>query len=425
VIHQERQVAPALSGLEHLFLGVPYPRRRGGLVDWTAMRGEAARLQSALGIHVPLHLPARRMSPAEQTWLEILRAALTASTVLLLDEPTAALTGHAADQLFALMRRLRAQGTIIVYVSHRLDEVRAIADRVTVLRNGRWAGEVTAAEATTEGLVAMITGRPAAGTTSERARPSATAATLLEARDLVTRDGRVRGASLTLRAGEVVGLFGLAGAGRTETIEAIYGLRPMVSGDVAVRGARMRRLSPGRALRAGAAMVPEDRRTAGLIPRHSVRENMTLSMVDRYRRWGLIQGRAEIRAVRGQIEALRIRTEGPGQHVDQLSGGNQQKVMLARALLAEPAILLCDEPTHAVDVGARQTIHAVLHARARAGCAVLFSSSDLAEVMAVAGRIVVMANGRTVGAVDADAYDPEAIMRLCYRATEGTPGGGP
>jgi len=430
-IHQERQLAPRLSGLENLFMGLPYPRRAGLLVDWAAMRRRAGRLLADLDIVVPLGRLAGDMSPAEQTMLEVARACLLDNRILVLDEPTASLTDHEAGRLFALMARLKAGGASFIYVSHRLEEILAISDQVTVLRNGRLAARIATADATKEGLVASITGRDFAGATGVTgaagiARVDARALPpLLEVRDLAMRDGRVASASFALHPGEVLGLFGLAGAGRTELVEAIYGVRPLKGGEIRIRGERLARPSPRRSARARVAMLSEDRRANGLVARRSVRDNMTLQTIDRYSRLGFVRRGAEGRVVRGQIDRFAIRAHGPHQLVDTLSGGNQQKVLLARMLLADPAILLCDEPTHAVDVGARALIHTLLIEKARQGCGVLFVSSDLTELAEVADRLVIMGAGRTVAEVMRGELGATEIMRLCYEAYEanGTGGG--
>jgi len=421
-IHQDRQLAPDMSGLENLFMGLPYARRGGLFVDWAAMRARARRVLNELDIEVPLSRPARDMSPAEQTMLEIARACLVANRLLILDEPTASLTDHEARRLFAVMARLKKTGTSFLYVSHRLEDVLRISDRVTVLRNGRVAGAMATREVSKERLIALITGRTAAPTAQQSGAPrvdARDAPPLLDVRHLATRDGRVVDASLTVRAGDVVGLFGLAGAGRTELVEALYGLRPRRSGEVLLRGARLDQLSPRRGMGARMAMLSEDRGAHGLVARHSVRDNMTLQTIGAYTRFGFVRRRLERRVVRAQIERFAIKTQGEGQLVDTLSGGNQQKVLLARMLLMEPDILLCDEPTRAVDVGTRQLIHRLLIDRARAGCAVLFVSSDLTEVLEVADRVVIMGAGRTVATASRGEIDAAEVLRLCYEAEDG------
>ncbi len=418
VIHQDRQLIPHLSGLENLFLGQPYPRRSGVFVDWAAMRQRATRLLADLDLAVPLERLAKDMSPAEQTLLEIARACLHASKILVLDEPTASLTDHEAGRLFALMARLKASGTSFIYVSHRLEEILAISDRITVLRNGRVSGHLVTAGTTKEQLVALITGRARAGVRGRAHVDARGTAPLLEARNLRTKDGHVTMASLTLHPGEVLGLFGLAGAGRTELIEALHGVRPLAGGEITIRGQHVSRPTPHHNLRARVAMLSEDRRTNGLIMRRSVRDNITLQTIDAHSRFGVIRPVAEGRVVRAQIDRFAIRTHGPQQSVDTLSGGNQQKVLLARLLLTDPTILLCDEPTHAVDVGTREVIHGILIERARHGCGVLFVSSDLAEVMEIADRLILMGAGRTVAEVMHGELGAEEIMRLCYEAEE-------
>ncbi len=420
-IHQDRQLAPRLSGLENLFLGQPYPRRAGLFVDWAMMRRRGERALADLGIAVPLGRLAKDMSPAEQTMLEIARACLLDSKVLVLDEPTASLTDHEAGRLFALIARLKAAGTSFIYVSHRLDEILGISDRITVLRNGRVVGGVATADTTKSSLVALITGRDVAETTGAAYTAPVVArgtAPLLEARNLRTEDNRVVAASLALHPGEVVGLFGLAGAGRTELVEAIHGLRPLASGELTIRGTRVTRPTPRRSLRARVAMLSEDRRANGLIMRCGIRDNMTVQTIGAYSRCGVVLRAVEDRVVRGQFDRLAIQARGPEQLVDTLSGGNQQKVLLARMLLADPAILLCDEPTQAVDVGTRAVIHGILLERARHGCGVLFVSSDLTELMEVADRLVIMGAGRTVAEAMRGELGAPEIMRLCYEAEE-------
>lgn len=417
VIHQDRQLVPQMSGMENLFLSLPYPRR-GFLVDWRAMRERAERALAELQIRVPLDRPLRELSPAEAALLEIARAFLAQSRILILDEPTASLTEHEAGILFALVRRLRARGVSFIYVSHRLEEVLEIADRIGVLRNGRVAGEVRPGETTSEGLVALITGR---GVAAPRARAYVDARDtppLLEVRDLATRDGRVRSASFALHPGEILGVFGLAGSGRTELLEAIVGLRARLRGAILLRGAPIGRAAPHLQRRRGIAMIGEDRRTHGLLPRHSVRHNMTLQTIGRHSRFGLIRRRSEARAVHARIAALDIRGDGIGRPIETLSGGNQQKVLLARMLLADPEIVLCDEPTHAVDVGTRARIHELLAEQARAGRGVLFISSDLGEVLELADRILLMSGGRTVAEAPHGELDAGAVMRICYAEEE-------
>ena len=426
VIHQDRQLVPRLSVTENLFLGSPQPRRAGLLVDWAAMRHRAERVLADLGIALPVAAAARDLSPADQALLEIARASLARARILILDEPTASLGEREVRILFALIRRLQGTtptraypvpGTAFLYVSHRLEEVLEIAGEVAVLRNGRLVERLGTAKVSRAQLIRAITGsgdgidaRPAAPISAGTARQP-----LLEVRDLATRDGAVRSASLTLYPGEVLGLFGLAGAGRTELLEAVFGLRPLAHGTIEIEGHDIGAPVPHRQVRAGMALLGEDRRRHGLIPRASLRANMTLQTLKAHSRLGLMRAAVEARTMREQGAALEIRG-GPGQRVETLSGGNQQKVLFARLLLANPRILLCDEPTHAVDIGTRRRIHALLLERARQGCGVLLVSSDLPELLSVSDRLLVMAAGRTVATLANAGLDAETVMHLSYPA---------
>ena len=435
VIHQDRQVVSRLSVAENLFLGLPQPRRAGMLVDWAALRRRAERVLADLGIALPPTALARDLSPADQALLEIARAWQARARILILDEPTASLGDREVRILFALIRRLQGTqgvpGTAFLYVSHRLEEVLEIAGTIAVLRNGRLVERLHAAEASRARLIQAITG--SGGGTDARRVPAhryAPAGTgvlagtkvlaadtprqpLLEVRDLATRDGTVRSASLALYPGEVLGLFGLAGAGRTELLEALFGLRPLAHGTITIDGRDIGTPVPHRQLRAGVALLGEDRRRHGLIPRYSLRANITLQTLKAHSRLGLMRPAVEARTVREQGAALEIRGSS-AQRVETLSGGNQQKVLFARLLLADPRILLCDEPTHAVDIGTRRRIHALLLERASRGCGVLFVSSDLPELLSVSDRLLVMTAGRTVGTLANDELDAETVMQLSY-----------
>ena len=438
VIHQDRQVVPRLSVAENLFLGLPQPRRAGLLVDWAAIRRGAERVLEDLGIALPPAALARDLSPGDQALLEIARAWQAKARILILDEPTASLGDREVRILFALIRRLQAQGTAFLYVSHRLEEVLEIAGAVAVLRNGRLVERLDAAEASSARLIGAISGSggsearrvPTHGYAPDDTEILAGAGVpaadihrqpLLEVRNLATRDGAVRSASLALYPGEVLGLFGLAGAGRTELLEALFGLRPLAHGTVLLDGRDIGAPVPHRQLRAGVALLGEDRRRHGLVPRHSLRTNMTLQTLKAHSRLGLMRAVVEARTVREQGAALEIRGHS-AQRVETLSGGNQQKVLFARLLLANPRILLCDEPTHAVDIGTRRRIHALLRECARRGCGVLFVSSDLPELLSVCDRLLVMAAGRTVGTLANEGLDAETVMGLSY-AEPGTAAG--
>ncbi|PYI56671.1 sugar ABC transporter ATP-binding protein [Paenibacillus flagellatus] len=427
VIHQDRQLIPSFTGLENLYLGLPYPKRPFGLgVSWGSMRERAQRLAERYGIDVPLDTAAQHMSPPEKTMLEILRAMMLECRLLILDEPTAALTDREAELLFSLIGRLQAEGTAIVYVSHRMDEIFRLSDRITVLRNGRLAGTLTRAEATRDKLISLMTDGQAKSE-KERAeagrRKSAETAdgpVLLKADGVATSDGKVKRASLEVRGGEVVGLFGLAGAGRTELLEAIYGLRPLAAGEVSVAGERIGRPSPKRSLDRGVVLIPEDRRGHALVMSMSIRENMTLPVLDTFSNGVAVRAGKERADVARWMEAMNVKAVGSEQTVGELSGGNQQKVVFAKALLCEPKLFLCDEPTQAVDVMTREDIHRLLRGQADNGLGVLFVSSDLTEVLEIADRIVVMHAGETIAELANDGVEPEHVLKLCYQHDKGS-----
>ncbi|GHF43925.1 ABC-type sugar transport system ATPase subunit [Deinococcus metalli] len=405
VVHQERQLVPGFSVLENLYLGSAYPRRGWG-VDWSAMRRAARALQDEWGVHVPLDEPAQHLTPTQRTMTEVLRAVMVRSRLLILDEPTASLTHHDAELLFTLIRRLRSEGTAVLYVSHRLAEVLDLADHLTVLRGGRVAARFRRGEADAARLVEAMSGpattRPDRRTDAPANHPTPGGQALLAVEHLATRDGRVRDVSFTLRAGEILGVYGLGGAGRTELLEALAGLR--------VRGRGTVRWDDG----ARPVLIPEDRRQQGLVGHLSVRENMTLATLADHTTWGVVRRAREQRAVAQGMGALTIRASGPEQPVEELSGGNQQKVLFARALAGRPRVWLCDEPTQAVDVMTRRAIHDLLREQARAGAGVVFVTSDLGELLDIADRVAVLRAGRTVADLTGEERREDAVLRACY-----------
>ncbi|MBD2866899.1 sugar ABC transporter ATP-binding protein [Paenibacillus oceani] len=428
VIHQDRQLVPAFTGLENLYLGLPYPKRPFGLgVRWGEMRERASQTAARLGIEVPLDVPASDMSPPERTMLEILRAMMLECRLLILDEPTAALTDREAELLFSLIGRLQSQGTAIVYVSHRMDEIFRLSDRITVLRNGKLAGTLTKQEATRDKLIALMTDGKAkpAGDGSVQAAPRRASATsagpvILRAAGIATADGRVKRASLEVRGGEVVGLFGLAGAGRTELLEAVYGLRTLAAGELAVAGERVQKPAPKKSLNRGIVLIPEDRRGHALIMGMTIRENMTLPVLSSFSDGVRIRAGAERSSVSRWMTSMNVKAAGAEQPVGELSGGNQQKVVFAKALMSEPKLFLCDEPTQAVDVMTREEIHRLLRDQADNGRGVLFVSSDLQEVLEIADRIVLMHGGETIAELPNDGVLPEDVLKLIYNQEKGS-----
>ncbi|WP_019588698.1 sugar ABC transporter ATP-binding protein [Deinococcus apachensis] len=410
VLHQDRQLVPGFSVLENLYLGSAYPRRAWG-VDWSSMRRAALALQDEWGVRVPLDELAQHLTPTQRTMTEVLRAVLVRSRLLILDEPTASLTHHDADTLFALIHRLRKEGTAVLYVSHRLAEVLDLADHLTVLRGGQVSARFGRGEADAARLVEAMSGQ---ATVREEGAPTRVPAPpgrpLLTVEHLATRDGRVRDVSLTVSAGEVLGVYGLAGAGRTELLEALAGLRARSGGTV--------RWGEG----TRAVLIPEDRRGHGLMGHLSVRENTTLATLADHTSWGVVHRTRERQAVAGAMRALNIRASGLEQPVGELSGGNQQKVVFARALARRPNVWLCDEPTQAVDVMTRRAIHHLLRAQASEGAGVVIVTSDLGELLEVSDRALVLREGRDVAELSGGELREEAVLRACYHEGE-VPGG--
>lgn len=417
VIHQDRHLVPHFTGMENLFLGLPYPRRKWlPGVKWKEMKKRAEQLQSELGIQLPLDRLAKDLTPPQKTLLEILRAMMLECKLLILDEPTAALTDQEAELLFSLIRRLQSQGTAILYVSHRLEEVLQLSSRITVLRNGRVAATLPREECTQDTLIHHMTEGSMTGQSAEtRVQSKAKGSVLLDIKNLSTKDGLVRGVDLCIRRGEIVGIFGLAGAGRTELLEAIYGLRAIRQGEIIFNGEPFKEPSPDKSLSHGMVLIPEDRRGHALVMNMTIRENMTLPRIADFTRMGVIQGQREAAEVGKWMGSLQIKAQSAEQAVSELSGGNQQKVVFSKALMMSPSLFLCDEPTQAVDVMTRKEIHRLLREQAEKGNGVLFVSSDLEEVLEVADRMVVIHAGQSIADLEAEGLSAEQVLQFCYR----------
>lgn len=413
-VHQDRTLIPAFDGVENAYLGLDYPSTRLGRVDWGAMRRHVRETAERLGVELDLGKTAAELSPPQRTELELVRARMRDCRLLILDEPTAALTDRESARLFALLRSLRQRGVSILYVTHRLDEIFSLTDRVTVLRGGELAGTFPTGRLTREDLIAKMSG----GAPEAPLRPREDfGPVLLEARDIASRDGAVRGASLSLHSGEVLGLFGLGGSGRTELMECLFGCRRIARGSLTLEG-RDFDPAPDRAIRRGMVLIPEDRRGRALLENASVRDNILLSSIGRFARRGVIRPGEEARAAAGQIEALRIKLAGQDQRILELSGGNQQKAVFARALLTRPRVLLCDEPTQAVDAATRAELHRLLRQKAGEGAGVLFVSSDLGELLSAADTLLVMSRGRTVRLWKNEGLTARQVLACCYESQE-------
>ncbi len=418
VVHQDRHLVPSFTGYENLFVGLDYPTRGVG-VNWKAMKLRAEQLRSDFGVEIDLNKTADRMSPPEKTMLEILRAMMLECQLLILDEPTASLTDQEAEKLFALIGRLTAQGTAILYVSHRMDEIFRLSDRITVFRNGQRVDTVNTPETDKEQLIRLMSNAEVKKS-QKRAGTKSTADKVLEIDRLSTKDGKVRDASLNVRKGEIVGIFGLAGAGRTELLETIYGLRSPSGGSIAVSGRTVKSPAPRSSIENGVVLIPEERKRDALVLGMTIRENMTLPVLKRFSGMLKLRARRERDEVNAWMKEMNVKAAGSEQAIGQLSGGNQQKVVFAKALLSNPVLFLCDEPTQAVDVMTREEIHRLLKAQADKGCGVLFVSSDLQEVLDIADRLYVLHDSRIVAELDNDGVTPEQVLGYCYSHGKGS-----
>ena len=405
MVHQELSLVPQMTAVQNIVLG--QERSFSGVIDWSEARERAREALDTLGFTARTDIPVRRLSVAQQQFVELARALSTNARLIILDEPTAALTTQESDQLFAVIRRLRESGVALIYVSHRLQEVMDLADRVTVLRDGELAGTRERSEITSEDdLVRLMVGRnlAALGVPPGDA-PVGDEALRVERLSI---PGVLDDISLTVRRGEVVGLAGMVGAGRTELVRAVFGADPIASGEIWVHGVRRRIRSPRDAIRAGIALLPEDRKAQGLVLHMSSASNTTL--VSPPTRRGLLRRRRQRELAEEALAPLnaKLRIDNP---VRELSGGTQQKVVLARWLLTESDILIFDEPTRGIDVGAKGEIHTLMRRLADEGRAVLMVSSDLPEVLHMSDRVLVMRRGQIVAELSRSQATEEEVVR--------------
>lgn len=406
VIHQELSLAPDLTTAENIFLG-HFPRNALGLLDRRKMRERTRELLNRLSVEIDPTVPVGRLSIAQQQMIEIAKAISVEAKMLVLDEPTAVLDANRVDTLFELVERLKAQGIGIVFISHHLEEVFRIADRVTVLRDGERTGVSDVSEVDQDWLVSKMIGRNfEAFHTQARGRGELA----LELENL-SSDGAFQDVSFAVREGEIVGLAGLIGAGRTEVAQAIFGVRPHSSGRIKIFGQPTRFSGPRAATRQGIAYVSEDRKAFGLLPNRPVRENVTISNLARFRSFGFLRLDRERSFVREQVAQLDIRLPSMQAEISTLSGGNQQKVLLGRALAGRPRVLIFDEPTRGVDIGAKREIYRFIEELAEEGVAIVVISSEMEEVLRLSDRVVVMRGGRVAAELPRGEATEESIMR--------------
>jgi L-arabinose transport system ATP-binding protein len=408
LVRQEPEIVPHVSAAENIFVG-ELPQRRG-IIDFTQLRRDARALLEECGFAGLIDPDAMgdTLSPAQRHVVEIARALKPGVKVVAFDEPTSSLTADETERLFTLIRALRARGLGVIYVTHRLHEVMDISDRIVVLRDGRLVGIKETASVTPDEIIRMMVGRDLSYSFSrtETSRPEV----VLEVTNLTSRFHR--DISFKIHAGEILGFAGLVGAGRTELAKVIFGDIHKRSGDIRIAGQLTRIKSPSDAIRASIGFAPEDRKGEGLILVRSVIENASMAVFSRLSRWGVLRSKMMIDTVSPLIASLEIKTPSLEQEVGKLSGGNQQKVVLARWLAAEPKVLILDEPTRAVDVGAKAEIYRLIDKLAKSGIAIMLISSEMPELLALADRIVVMQGGTLSAPIEKSDASEERILNV-------------
>ncbi|UYQ60408.1 sugar ABC transporter ATP-binding protein [Streptomyces peucetius] len=428
-IYQEVNLVPLMSVARNIYLGRE-PRTRLHLIDFARMHHEAAALLDGFGVTVDPRRPLHTLGIGTQQMVALARAVSVKAQVVIMDEPTSSLEPREVETLFRVIDDLRRRGIAVVYVSHRMDELYRICDRVTVLRDGKHIHTGDLADLDRMRLVSMMLGREVSevrrhGVTSfgeedhDIARKPVLTATGL------TRGHQLHDVSLELHPGEVLGLGGLLGSGRSETVKALAGALPLDAGEIRIDGIPLARLSSSRAIRAGISLLPEDRKAEGIVPGLSVRENIVLAALPRLSRAGIVSRGQQDRIVDIFMKRLRIKASSPEQKVGELSGGNQQKVLLARWLCLEPKVLLLDEPTRGIDVGAKAEVQALIDELAQEGLAVLLISSDIEELIEGSDRIVVLRSGATAGELTGDQVTEEALLAALADDSHATDDGTP
>lgn len=407
IIHQELNLIPYLSVMENMFLGREFTYGRTKFVNWKKMREEAQRFLDILEISIDPGTLVEELSVGQQQMIEIAKALSTNANILVLDEPTAALTDREIASLFTMIESLKQKGVGMIYISHRMEEIFQISDRITVLRDGKYIGTRTTSETNMDELVRMMVGRdikdrfPSIDKTIGQER--------IRIENLSTKT-KLKDISFSVKSGEIVGIAGLMGAGRTELAKAIFGADPRSSGSIYVDGIKKEIAKPSDAIHAGIALVTEDRKQEGLILSLSIRENLSLPNLGDLSSTGFMSKSKEARLSEESIQKLQIKTPHAEQMVGSLSGGNQQKVVIGKWLATKPKILILDEPTRGVDIGAKKEIYDIMNQLAAQGVAILMISSELPEVLGMSDRIIVMHEGRVTSEMTIEEATQENIM---------------
>ncbi|MED0716188.1 sugar ABC transporter ATP-binding protein [Aeribacillus composti] len=414
VIHQELLLVPHLSVAENISLG-HWPKSSQKMIDWKGMNKRANDALNMLGANINPEAKVSSLSTGEQQLVEIARSLSMETKVLILDEPTASLSESEAQRLMQIVKNLRDKGLVILYVSHRLEEVFELADMITVFRDGKLVSSVTKDEITPDELVRLMVGR---NVSLKRTRKAQIGKKILEVRNL-KRIGAVENVSFDLHEGEILGLGGLVGSGRTEIFRCLFGIDRIDEGEIMIDGKPVKIKSTVDAIKHGIALVPEDRKTQGLVLSGSVKENVSLSILNRIMKYGWIDQKRENEIVQSYKEQFRIKTPNLETSVISLSGGNQQKIVLSRWLATNPKILLLDEPTRGVDVGARSEIQNIIEKLVSEGLAIILISSDIMELLALSDRVIVIKEGRNVAELKGDMITKEEVLKYATGADAG------
>ncbi len=406
LIHQEPLTFADLTVAENIFIG-HQPRTIAG-VDWSTMVRRSSEILQSLGVRINPRAKVRGLSIADQQMVEMAAALSQDAKVFLMDETTAALTPSEVKDLFRIMRQLRDQGAALAFIGHRMEEIFQICDRITILRDGEIVGERVTGETTIPEILRLMVGRPMEALFAKEVKHEV-GEPVLEVKDLC-RAGEFENINFKVRAGEIVGLAGLVGAGRTEVSRAVFGVAPPDSGQILIKGQSVKITGPRKAMKQGLALVPEDRQHDGVLMPMSVWQNCTLAVADRMSRLGWLRDGAGKKATHEYVQKLRVRLRAINQPIRELSGGNQQKIVLAKWLLTKPRVMILDEPTRGIDIGAKAEVHKLISELASTGMAVLMISSELPEVLAMSDRILVMREGKIVKELARSEATPERVI---------------
>ncbi|MDR1617735.1 MAG: sugar ABC transporter ATP-binding protein [Treponema sp.] len=417
MIHQELLPIPLRPAMENLWLG-RYPTRGMGpfkLVDHKKMYQDTADLFKELNLDIDPKVWVRNLSASKIQSLEIAKAVSNRAKVIIMDEPTSSLTEHEVAHLFKIIKRLRSEGTAVIYISHKIEEILAISDEVTIMRDGKYVGTYNAKELTTDQIIKYMVGRDL--TNRFPPRDNTPGEVVMEVKDLSSAQPRsFTGVSFTVKRGEILGIGGLVGAQRTELVESIFGLRPVRDGNIFINGGEVIIKNPFAAKAKKLALVTEERRATGIIPMRSVKDNMILANLRRYvGPGGLLNEKRGEDDVDRMIETLNVKTPSKKTYIRDLSGGNQQKVLVARWLMTEPEIMILDEPTRGIDVGAKYEIYSIIIDLAKQGKSIIMISSEMPELLGLSDRIMVMCEGRVTGFLEGKTATQEEIMRLAAK----------